>query len=314
MNDLQTLGAALAQDEPAQDVVDRSRHRLQNRIRGGGSSFPKRTAWLTAGAGITVAAAVAVAVAVVPDAAPDDGPARTGAAPGETAPRETAPTKAVTGQEILLAAATAAEQAPDATGTYWYVKVTIEHTDGPTEEWETWTRPDGQEWLRSMKTNGQVQAMGVVNENPFSLVGVELTLDQLRALPTDPAALRAAIVEGIRNGDGRTSAGPLKDDPKFLAQAEFDSLISLVSTLPAPPALRAGAFRALATYPGVENLGPVPGGQGLRLPSGRRFVVDPRTGRVNGTETFGYGAGATYTVGEGGSARITAEWTDTLPS
>jgi len=32
MNDLETLRAALIPGEPAQDVVDRSRHRLQNRM------------------------------------------------------------------------------------------------------------------------------------------------------------------------------------------------------------------------------------------------------------------------------------------
>ena len=47
MNDLQTLRAALTPDEPDQDVVDRSRHRLQNRIHGGRSSSSHATAAAT---------------------------------------------------------------------------------------------------------------------------------------------------------------------------------------------------------------------------------------------------------------------------
>jgi hypothetical protein len=165
-----------------------------------------------------------------------------------------------------------------------------------------------------VKTNNKAQQWGGADPNPFSLVGAELTLDQLRALPTDPEELKAAIAYAIEHGDGRTSAGPLKDVPELLAQAKFDSLISLVSTLPAPSALRAAAFRAIASYPDVRSLGAVPGGQGLLLPGGQRFVVDPRTGRVNGTSTFISPGGGNYSVSDGGSAKITAEWTDILPS
>jgi hypothetical protein len=85
-----------------------------------------------------------------------------------------------------------------------------------------------------------------------------------------------------------------------------------VSTLPAPPAVRAAAFRAIATYPGVRVLGAVPGGQGLLLPGEVRLVVDPATGRVNGTSR--YVAGGQYTVAAPDTAKIVAEWTDVLPS
>jgi hypothetical protein len=302
MNDLQTLHAALAQDEPSQDVVDRSRHRLQNRIVGGPASG-KRTRWLVVGTGLTVAAAaVAVAISVVPGA-PADSPQK----------HASTGTRTVTGQEILLAAATGAEREPTTSGTYWHIKVTITGPHRVTEVYEYWTKADGQYWFRGVKTNNKAQQWGGPSPNPFSLVGAQLTLDQLRALPTDPEELKAAIAYAIEHGDSRTSAGPLKDVPEFLAQAKFDSLISLVSGLPATPAVRAAAFRAIASYPGVQSLGSVPGGQGLLLPGGQRFVVDPRTGRVNGTSTFVAPGGGNYSVSDG-SAKITAEWTDTLPS
>jgi hypothetical protein len=300
MNDLQTLRAALTPDEPDQDVVDRSRHQLQNRIHGGRPGR-KRVGWLSVGVGLTAAAAAAaVAISVVPA----DGPAT---------PTDNASTvKTVTGKDVLLAAATAAEGAPEGAGTYWHVTVTVTRADGPADVWEYWTKQDGQEWFAGAKTDGKPLSMDSPRAKPFSLVGVDVTLGELRALPTEPAALKSWITEAIRNGDGRTSAGPFRDQPEMLEQATFDSLISLVSTLPAPPEVRATAFRALAAYPGVESLGDVPGGKGLLLPGDVRLVVDPATGLVNGTSFFVIG-GALYTVDEHDSAKITGEWTDTLP-
>ncbi|MFE6611721.1 CU044_5270 family protein [Amycolatopsis sp. NPDC057786] len=293
MNDLQTLRSALAVDEPSQDVVDRSRHRLQNRIRGGRTS-QRRTGWRIAGAGLAAAAAAAVAIAVMP-AASVDGP----------------PVQTVSGQEILLAAATAAERSPEGSGSYWHVKVAEADGAAASSAYEYWIKPDGQSWMRGAKTGGKVMPVGALTATPFSLVAVDLTLEQLRGLPTDPAALKAWIAEALERSDARTSAG------KFTAsdreQAGFQSLISLVSTLPATPEVRATAFRAIAGYPGVENLGAVPGGQGLSLPTGERLVVDPETGRVNGTSVFVTRDGAVSKVANPAGVKITAEWTDTLP-
>jgi hypothetical protein len=302
MNDLQTVRAALAQDEPAQEVVDRSRHRLRNRMRNGRSAMPRRTMWLAAGATVTAAAA-AVAVVVVPSAPP--------AAPRSAPPPSSSAPAPVSGQQILLAAATAAEQEPADSGTYWHVRIA---TAEPGDVYEYWTTPNGEWWFRGGKSDGEVVAMPAHDESPFGLVGADLTLAQLRALPTDPEELKTAIATATANGDAMTSAGPLKDVPELFEQAKFDSLISLVSTLPAPPALRAAALRAIATYPGVRNLGEVPGGHGLLLPGDVRLVVDPATGRVNGTSTYVTADGAIATVTAPNTARITAEWTDTLPS
>ena len=295
MNDLQTVYALLNPDDPAQDVIDRSRHQLQVRIRGGRTSR-NRTAWLGVGiGGLAAAAAVTVAIAAIP-ATPVNGP----------------PAKVVSGQDILLQAAVAAERSPQGTGRYWYVKVTVEGGNRPSATYENWVKPDGHLWSRGAKTKGKVMSLGVNRPKPFSLVAVDLTLEQLRALPTDPDALKAWIAEATKHTDARTSAG------KFTAadqeRATFESLISLVSTLPAPPQVRAAAFRAIAAYPGVRNLGPVPGGQGLQLPDhDQRLVVDPASGRVNGSSVFVTMDGAEYIVDAPATAKIDAEWTDTLP-
>ncbi|RSM72923.1 hypothetical protein DL991_32515 [Amycolatopsis sp. WAC 01375] len=292
MNDLQTLRTALASDGPSQDVVDRSRHRLQNRIRGGRTSR-RRSGWLVAGAGLAAAAAV-VAIAAMP-AAPVDGP----------------PVRTVSGQEILLAAATAAERSPEGAGSYWHVKVAEADGAAASSGYEYWIKPDGQSWMRGAKTGGKVTPLKPQSATPFSLVAVDLTLEQLRALPTEPDALKAWIAEALERSDARTSAGELTASDR--EQAAFQSLISLVSTLPATPEVRATAFRVIADYPGVENLGAVPGGQGLSLPTGERLVVDPETGRVNGTSIFVTMDGAVNKVANPAGARINAEWTNTLP-
>jgi hypothetical protein len=300
MNDLHLVGTALAPDEPSQEVVDRSRHQLQNRMRGR-PAIRRRTVWLTAGTGLTVAAAVAVVAVVAPPAGAPSQPSA-----GSSTTVGGSSTMTVSGPEVLLAAATAAENASDGSGTYWYVKTT---SSG--DVYEYWTKADGQWWFRGEKTDGKVKPMQVLRTHPFSLFGVDMTLEQLRALPTEPAALTAWIAEAMKHSKARTSAGALTASDR--EQATLLSLVSLVSTLPAPPAVRAAAFRAIAAYPGVQSLGAVPGGEGVVLPGGARLVVDPATGRVNRTSMYVV-MDSVYGVADPDGARVTAEWTSTLPS
>ncbi|WP_410657210.1 CU044_5270 family protein [Amycolatopsis sp. lyj-112] len=295
MNDLRTLRATLTPDEPSQDVVDRSRHRLQNRMLSGPKPR-KRVGLLTVGAGLT-AAAIAAAVVVV-------------ASPGAPGPQGVVP--AVTAGNVLLAAATAAERAPAGSGAYWYVKVTVASLPTHSQDvYEYWTSADGRTlWFRGAKSGGRVEQLTLARTG-FSLGVVTVTLDQLQGLPTDPAALRAWLVTAVEKSGTRTSAGPptASDRELFVLQ----TLISLVSTTPAPPQIRAAAFRAIAAYPGVRELGAVPGGQGLMLPEGVRLVVDPATGRVNKTSMYmSVDGGAHYTDDPDGAA-ISADWTDVLP-
>ncbi|MFJ6676573.1 CU044_5270 family protein [Actinosynnema sp. NPDC091369] len=296
MDDLQTLRAALAED-PSPDVVDRSRHRLRHRVRGGHASR-KRVGWLTAGAGLTVAAAAAVALTTLPTAPPD----------GPPSAASTAPDRVASGPEVLLAAATAAERSPEGSGAYWQVEVTVGDS---AEVYEYWTGRDGGLWFRGAKTGGRVMPLDLERPKPFSLFGVDLTFGELRALPAEPDALRAWITEAIGRGGARSSAGPFTEEDREMAT--FHSLVALVSAVPATPGVRAAAFRAIAAYPEVEGVGTVPGGQGLVLPGGRRLVVDPATGRVNGTSVFITVDGAVYSVADPAGARIDARWTDSLP-
>ncbi|MEU5258642.1 CU044_5270 family protein [Amycolatopsis sp. NPDC021455] len=288
MNDLQTLRAALIADEPAQDVVDRSRHRLRNRML---AAPRRRVRPLALGAGLVAAAAAAAVVVATLPGTPAQAPP----------PQAVAPV--VTGQQVLLAAATVAEKATAGTGKYWHIKTATD-----TLVYETWFSSDGHLWFRGEKSGGRVMSLGPA---PLRLAGTTVTFEQLQALPTDPAALRDWLVNAIAHSGARTSAGPYTaaDQQRELLL----STVSLVSTLPAPPAVRAAAFRSIAAYPDVKDLGPVPGGRGFQLPGDYRLVVDPATGRINHTSMYVSWDGGIYVASGPQGAQVSSEWTDTLP-
>jgi hypothetical protein len=288
MTDLQTLRAVLLPDDPPQNVVDRSRHRLQNRM----LAVPRRRVRpLAIGAGLVAAAAAAAVVVATLPGTPAEAPP----------PQAVAPV--VTGQQVLLAAATVAEHAPAGTGKYWHIKTTSNK-----HVYEYWFNSDGQMWVRGEK-GGRVKPLG---RNPLRLAATEVTFEQLRTLPADPAALRDWLVNAIAHSGARTIAGPLNASER--ERELLLSMVSLVSTLPAPPAVRAAAFRWIAAYPGVRDLGDVPGGRGFLLPGGDyRLVVDPATARISRTSMFVTADGAIYGASDPQGAEVSAEWTDDLP-
>jgi hypothetical protein len=87
-------------------------------------------------------------------------------------------------------------------------------------------------------------------------------------------------------------------------------LIDLVSVVPAPPAVRAAAFRAIAAYPEVHA---APDGKGVQLPGDGRLVVDPATGQVDGSSVFLGPDGKPATDANGDTYAVSAEWTNDLP-
>ena len=240
-----------------------------------------------------------------------------------------------------MTAAVAAVWAPARTGTYWYVKE-IWSQPGYQETDEIWTPHSGNpEWIwAGKKTNDRVVKIPVTPG--FGLAGAPgtfrqlelmppqpqrvikarqrlikarrslhgsvpgmVTFGQLQKLPANPAALKAWIVafnrNFLRNGGG---VGPAH-------LGVFLSLTNLVAVLPAPPGVRAAAFRALATLPDVTSLGPVQGGQGLRLALGGNkhatLVVNTATSQVRDILTV------TGVGGEVSRVSVTAHWVNRLP-
>jgi hypothetical protein len=80
--------------------------------------------------------------------------------------------------------------------------------------------------------------------------GRELTFGQLQRLPEDPAALRAWVVDAVRDDlDMPVSADILDFNVA-------DVLANLLVDVPVPPGVRAAAYRALADMPNVTSIGP----------------------------------------------------------
>jgi hypothetical protein len=299
MDDLQTLATLLAAPDPSPQAAERSLRRLQQRMHRPPRS--RRTGWLAAGMSLAAAAAAAVVVissTAAPTAVPNGPPSAS---------------VQLTADQILLAAATTAELAPEGSGAYWFVRI----SSGDGAGGESWTARDGRRWVKGKKTAGEVIELGGPPV-PFRLGGLEVSFEQLHELPAEPTALKAWISDRLKR-DVKNSAGPL--DAPGRARSVLHGLVSLVSELPAPPAVRAAAFRALATYPGVESLGAVDGGQGLLVPASQaetsehprvQLVVDPATSRVRNTSFFvAADGGVAFDVNK--PVTIEARWTDALP-
>lgn len=227
------------------------------------------------------------------------------------------------GQPILLAAATTAEKAPNGSGTYWYVKLVSRDSAGAKPDvGEHWTRRDGHAWVRNQKTNGEVFKEGLLpgkpKSRPFLVGGAQLSFEQLQTLPTEPKALEQWLVDSVKHSDIKTGGGRLSDssaDEQKLSVLE--SLLSLVDMMPAPPKVRAAAFRAIATTPNVKDLGRVKDGRALQFSTiygdHVRLVIDPATSQVRETNLLVPQMGAELWFPGTGGVTITAEWTNNLP-
>ncbi|MCO6008773.1 CU044_5270 family protein [Actinoallomurus purpureus] len=308
MDELKMLATALGSPEPSQEAADRSRHRLQNTMRGG-PVRKRRIGWLAGGLGLTAATA-ATAILVTSTGT------TTTAHPNS--PPSTAAQSPLSGRQILLAAATTAEKAPAASGIYWHVKTVYTKTSkGDTDTGasviETWTRRDGRSWVREGSPTSPVKENGGPHSgtwnNGFFVGTTKLSFEQIQRLPADPTALKTYIT---RHSDLMRLVGkPVDKGGMSVDEVLIGGISSLLEMTPAPPAVRAAAFRALAKLPEVKNLGPVKGGVGLQISfhdGWSRMVLDPATSRLLNS-AFG---DADHNA-SGTSKVDAAEWTNTLP-
>jgi hypothetical protein len=315
MDELDMLKDVLATPGPSSDTVRKGRGELEQLIRHQSRARTRRVGWRMAGIGLTVAAvAVAVTAAVMFTSGPPH--TRPGAPKRSTAMgHRPAPAKQSV-QQMLLTAAASAQRAPAGSGTYWYVRVRAATGNGNKLYLaESWTKRDGQTWIRDQQGGTPIELpRSPAVLGPFFLGGRELRFHQLQHLPADPAALtRWIVTNAARHGGKSGGSVPSKAQER---EDIFDSLISLLSELPATPQVRAAAFRALAALPGVTSLGQVGGGQGVRftLLGGHQatLVIDPASGQIRATNFFVDNQGAEFWQ-KIPNATITGRWTDTLP-
>jgi hypothetical protein len=278
----------------------------------------RRIGWLASGIGLT-AAAVAVVIAVVtagtPGAAGRSGPGKT----------QAGATSRLSGRQILLDAATTAAAARAGTGTYWTVKQGGRAPKPWTVQgWYTHAgveydaAPDGKEAYRQ-------------GDCAFSVGGRWLSYRQIQQLPVDPGALKAWIhwsmtagwqpLEPCARHADPAPPVPVRSSPANVAPFYVTSVLrGLLFQVPAPPALRAAAFRALASMPDVRKAGYADGGVVLvihdppipasKFPSGKepkgtgvvKLIIDPATATLR--------AWTDYT---GTTQILAAGWTNHMP-
>ncbi|GAA5197130.1 CU044_5270 family protein [Rugosimonospora acidiphila] len=320
MNDLADLKDVWGEPAPpTQSARTAARAALMRQITAVHNSAPAperprrlgvRLGWLTGG--VAVAAGVAAVVAF--------------AVPTGTE-RSTEQTNSSSGQQILLSAAVVADAQPAGTGKYWHLSEVVPDSNGHPQKLDTWVGHDGSGYSEPEGTNG---VYPTTVGGGFSVGAASLTLDQVNALPTDPAALTAWITDTYTHPaqqpapvvSGRAlpfvqkQAPPADAIPSYVAT----NLPELLGEVPAPPAVRAAALRALAAMPNVTSLGAMDGGQGLRIaipsppadkyPGGKvpagadhlTLVIDPTTSMLISTTSYG------------GTIKITkAGWTNDLP-
>jgi hypothetical protein len=264
VDDLRMIETLLTKPGPAEDVTVRGRERLAAATRE--TTRRRRLTWRLAAPAAALTAAATVAAVAVTHGSP-------------TATPNGPPAAAASGRRILLAAAVTAEGRPAGTGTYWHVK-TVYSDHRSSETFESWTRRDGREYAR-YGPGRPVLSGGAASA--FGLPGAQLTFAQIQRLPADPAALRARLAHMIRTAKNRVSAGHVVGpgrDPQLI-----ESLTDLLARVPAPPKVRAAAFRAIASLPGVSRAGSAPGGQTLLIHGDAgdvRMIVDPATSLVRG--------------------------------
>ncbi|WP_433179141.1 CU044_5270 family protein [Actinoallomurus sp. CA-150999] len=219
------------------------------------------------------------------------------------------PAVALSGKQVLLAAATTAEHAPAGSGTYWHVRTYYTKTDSSGTGGsviETWTRRDGKSWARSGAPNSPIVVNGAKHgfwNNGFGVNDIMLSFQQIQRLPADPNALRTYITRNSREMKA-VGHGMTKDE---VISAGLGSLLKMT---PAPPAVRAAAFRALAALPEVQNLGPVKGGVGLKIrysDGWGRLVLDPATSQL---KSAGFGDSDKKMSG---TEQTNAGWTNEAP-
>jgi hypothetical protein len=138
-------------------------------------------------------------------------------------------------------------------------------------------------------------APGKLSGNPvdqrriFGIGDEAMTVADLGKLPTDPAALRKALLARFDGGGG--------DMPTDRGQWLLGVTASVLVDLPVGNTVRAAAFRLLADLPGVRDLGPV---RDVRGRTGQavafvqdspvigsfevRLIIDPDTGQALGQE------------------------------
>jgi hypothetical protein len=260
-----------------------------------GRSRHTRRRWRVLAAPAAAAAAVTAIAIVAAVMVPAGHPA------GRTPARHSAAGRPTLAQILNAAATSVARQHP---GKYWhffinstYAHVAVSGLGGNNFE-DQWIARDGNNWASPVckpRQSNYKLAMHLGGGTFFGLGNspAPWTYDRVQNWPTNAAALKALIATYVHD-----------------EADQLDALTGLELLLPTPPGVRAAAWRALATYPGVQNRGAVKGGYAVFIPVKNpgpvTMVIDPATGLIVSQKW-------PYIGGEETQTTIVAQWTNHLP-
>ncbi|MFD0905085.1 CU044_5270 family protein, partial [Actinomadura sediminis] len=180
--------------------------------------------------------------------------------------------------------------------------------------------------MRATTAPGPVttESSPLVDGDKVFWLGRNVTMEDLRALPADPAKLKAELLRWYAGHDTESADRPMSADAWL-----YRTSVGLVTDMPVTPRVRAAAFRMLAGLPAVEGVGEITDSRGRTgravafdedTPLGtirHRLVLDPATGRALADERVllepapGVDRAAGTVLS---SAAVTAmEWTDSAP-
>ncbi|HEV7934926.1 MAG TPA: CU044_5270 family protein [Actinomadura sp.] len=157
-------------------------------------------------------------------------------------------------------------------------------------------------------------------------LGRNVSMKDLRALPTDPAGLKKSLLRSYEGHDTEASSVPMSSDAWL-----FRVTSGLIMDMPVSPKVRAAAFEMLAGLKTVKTVGMVKDAQGRAGTAiavtehtrsagvqQQRLIIDEATGRALGQEIVvlrpaGTMAGLPPGSVVSSSTVVTDEWTDSGP-
>jgi len=304
MTDLTELKDGWGEPDPPSPTARASaRAALSREITAARAPAPRRRGgrlgWLVSG---TVVTAAAAALAVVLSPAQ---PTPSGRQTAQSSPSR----DELSGRQILLRAADVAQAQPESTGAYWHVaqEIPVPDTPKPVQRYNDWTTRDG---VRYSMPDGRPGVSRIILETGFPVGGSLLTLERVAGLPTDPGELTTWMTNSYLRGN----------TPDEMAALVPYGLSHLLWQVPAPPAVRSAALRALAGMPNVTNLGAVDGGQALRVvfapPPADKFPegkLPPGAGEMTLVINPDTATLISFTTYRGTTRILTAGWTDDIP-
>ncbi|NVI88435.1 CU044_5270 family protein [Actinomadura sp. BRA 177] len=169
----------------------------------------------------------------------------------------------------------------------------------------------------------EVSSSPLVDGDKVFWLGRNVTMKDLRSLPSDPKRLKAELLRWYK-GHGTESNDPMSSDEWLYQVAR-----GLVMDMPVKPEVRAAGFRMLAALPAVKSVGKVQDPQGRtgnaiavdeKTPRGvirHQLIIDLSTGTALASQNIMLvpAAGTQTPSGrtEGSTVTLTTEWTNSHP-